>query len=1043
MKRDKPPSDQQPAVRVRLVTPMHAATSAHSPNSFAVETEATSADEEAPLAAGATPDRDDSGLNHLPRGTTLGRYVLLEPIGAGGMGVVYSAFDPDLDRKVAVKLIRSDVSVNKSRDYLRARLLREAQIMAKISHPNVVTVLDVGTFASDRVDEHAPIFVAMEFVTGETMAEWLTRSKPRWSLALKMYRAAGRGLAAAHHAGLIHRDFKPSNVLVGRDGRVCVADFGIARSLSEPADDDDRPDDDDDRPMATPTEVSLTRSGAVMGTPRYMAPEQRLGLRTDARTDQFSFAVSVWEAVYGEHPYAREDKLVEDLRLPTKKQSVPSRIRRALTRALSTDPDERFPTIDALLSALDGRPPARRKLAAAVGVVAAAAIAGVFFMSGSSPTVSVCSSPPAELDAVWDSATKQRTRDAFAASGAPFWKSSWKRVETTLDAYADRWLAASSDNCEATQTRKSQSMALMGLRAQCLSSQLARFGAVVDILTEADPGAVAKAVDMVHSLDKPDRCADAAHVRVSYTADNAGHRDNAAPLTRQLARAFALRDAGKLSRAKATAEPLVRRSQELNLSRVEARAHLFLATVNDQLANYPGAENSARHALRLAMANNQSLLEAQAWTELVWVVGYRKAKYDRGLELAGYAGGAVDRGGRVNALAARLHEAEGAVQAKRQNNKHAESHYRKAVELIEADAGSTSPRLASALTRLGDVLSSLTRYDEAITVLRRALAVRRDLFGADHPHIADTLESLGTVFYERGDYKKAVEFHRRALAIVEAAFGPNHASVGEALNNLANGVTKLGTPKEAAALYERARVIYERLHTGDHPDLATMFHSLGNSYKRLGKYERALTMYYRARDMWTRLVGGKHRQVAQTLNGVANTLVKLNRRKEAVGVYEQARDIWRAALGSSHPHVAVATYNLGESQMKLGQLETARASFADALKTMVAKLPPTHPLIAYPLIGLGRVALRQKRAHHAVAQLRRAMALLEKRGDTVARGSARFLLARALWSTGGDRKRIYEQINAARVELKRGGAQADKTVKELDTWLAKHPQRRR
>ena len=240
---------------------------------------------------------DSPPLALLPRGATLGRYVILERLGEGGMGVVYSTYDPELNRRVALKLVRRVPGRGSTE---QARLLREGQALARLSHPNVVAVYDVGVH-DDRV------FVAMELVEGETLRAWVARASRTWREILGVFVQAGRGLAAAHAAGIIHRDFKPDNVLVGADGRVRVADFGLAHEEGAPL-------------VATgvvggevssegASSMSLTARGSLVGTPRYMSPEQIGRESLDARTDQFAFCASLWEALHGSPPFGSEDLL--------------------------------------------------------------------------------------------------------------------------------------------------------------------------------------------------------------------------------------------------------------------------------------------------------------------------------------------------------------------------------------------------------------------------------------------------------------------------------------------------------------------------------------------------------------------------------------------------------------------------------------------------------------------------------------------------------------------------------------------------------------
>ncbi|MBA3539139.1 MAG: serine/threonine protein kinase, partial [Deltaproteobacteria bacterium] len=335
----------------------------------------------------------------LARGTCVGRYVIFDRLGLGGMGVVYRAYDPDLDRRVALKLVRAVTQDT------TARLIREAKALAKVSHPNIVQIFDVGVFGET-------VFIAMELVEGRTLLQWNRETRPAWRVILAHVIEAGRGLAAAHAAGLVHRDFKPHNTIVGADGRVRVLDFGLARlavarvgestevapaasgRLERPvadaeadADSDDEDSDDTTRP-AQPADSAVADDepglprivvSRITGTPIYMAPEQRRQKVLDARTDQFAFAVTCWELLYGERPFQGETlKHYADaaaagrFRPPPAGNETPSWVRRVLLRALSAAPSDRYRSMDDVLTALAADPARRRRK---VAVIALAALA--------------------------------------------------------------------------------------------------------------------------------------------------------------------------------------------------------------------------------------------------------------------------------------------------------------------------------------------------------------------------------------------------------------------------------------------------------------------------------------------------------------------------------------------------------------------------------------------------------------------------------------------------------------------------------------------
>ena len=270
-----------------------------------------------------------AGSDSGPKGG-LGRYVILSALGAGGMGIVYAAYDRELGRKVALKFLRPGPAGQSDSGPARERLLREAQALARLAHPNVITVHDVGVLDGE-------VFVAMEFVEGQTLRAWLADESLTPAAILQVLAQAGEGLVAAHAAGLVHRDFKPDNVLVGDDGRVRVTDFGLARAdVDEPA--TALPEGEE----PTAIQATLTRTGALLGTPAYMAPEQRRGERADVRADIYAFAVTLHEALTGARP-GDDSK---------KKRRIPARLERLVARGLEADPAARWPSMRAVLEAL-------------------------------------------------------------------------------------------------------------------------------------------------------------------------------------------------------------------------------------------------------------------------------------------------------------------------------------------------------------------------------------------------------------------------------------------------------------------------------------------------------------------------------------------------------------------------------------------------------------------------------------------------------------------------------------------------------------------
>ena len=366
----------------------------------------------APLSLGNAETQDSDGS---PVGAArdvadrYGRYVVLSRLGAGGMGEVFAAWDPELDRRVALKRLQ----VDDGREAHRARLIREAQAMARLRHPNVVAVHDVGSRKGE-------VFIAMEFVDGQTLRQW-TKDEHTWQQTVDVYVQAARGLAAAHAEGLVHRDFKPDNAMVDREGRVQVLDFGLVAAVGDVSE-ERRPRPDEDDPLTTP----LTATGTLMGTPAYMAPEAFEGGTVDARSDQFALCVGLFEALHGHRPFAGASFAVLYQRVtggklePESDRMVPPWLKQVVRRGLSTDPDDRFASMDDLIAALGqdpGRTRRRRVVMSMGALVVTSAVGAAWWVSGAPERR--CADADAPVSEVWNDARRADLAAAFVATGLP------------------------------------------------------------------------------------------------------------------------------------------------------------------------------------------------------------------------------------------------------------------------------------------------------------------------------------------------------------------------------------------------------------------------------------------------------------------------------------------------------------------------------------------------------------------------------------------------------------------------------------------------
>ena len=920
----------------------------------------------------------------LARGASLGRYLVLERLGAGGMGVVYAAYDPELDRSVALKLLRGGNDPG-----ARARLLREAQAMARLQHPNVIAVHDVGTVGDE-------VFIAMELVRGRTLGTLLEEERPPLPRVLALFRQAGEGMAAAHAAGLVHRDFKPHNVLVGDDGRARVLDFGLARGVAAAAEAPDPPLEPVEphdaitptpaaRPAAPGTDPSrssarggllatpLTRVGSVIGTPAYIAPEHFAGAPADARSDQYSFCVALYEALYGEHPYrppgGRLPELLAaarlgDVRPPPEGRAAPKWLRRAVLRGLSPHPEERWPDMRALLAALDRDPAALRRrwmLGAGVAALALAAASGLALHLRQQALL--CSGAEAALVGIWDEPRKGALRAAFLATAASYAPTSWRGVEAALDDYAGGWRQMRTEACEATRVRGEQSEELLDLRMSCLDARREELRALGELLARPDASLVENAVSTARALAPLDECADRAALTAAVRPPpEPERRARVEALRARLARGNVLFDAGRYEPALALTLPVVGEARRLAYRPLEAEALTLAGALHNAAGDYDAAERELLDAVLAAEAARDRRTAARASSLLVHVIGYRHARFPEGHLWARHAAAALEGDPRAREGEAYLANQLGNLLHKEGRPAAAIAQQRRALDLYAAATGRESLDTATALNSLANALRRSGEPEQAQELLRRALAVREKALGADHPLVGHTLHNLGTAEVARGRYAAAEPLYLRALALFERSLGPDNALVAITANNLAE-----------VAMY-----------TG-----------------RLDEAER-----------WM----------------------------------ERSLAIDRAQLGADHPDVGIGLSNLGEIQERAGRLDQALDSYRRALAIKERALGPDHPSLGITLQAIAEVSIERGEAAAALPLAERAVRVLARGGEPLHLAGARFVLAKALWETGRDRRGAVALARRARDGFVAEGEAGRLDLAEVDAWLAgreRHRNRRR
>ena len=790
----------------------------------------------------------------------IGPFVVLRKLGEGAMGIVYAGFDVGLDRKVALKLIRRQLLDNGE---VRTRMVREAQAMARLSHPNVVQVYQVG----EHEDE---IYVAMEYVEGQTLTSWLHAELRTWTVVLRTVISAGRGLAAAHAAGLVHRDFKPDNVLVGKDGRARVLDFGLVQTeaaattlaVSDPRVSMSGLSQSISRlstlPLSEPTEqsgvygsgVRLTQVGKALGTPAYMSPEQHFGESAGPASDQFSFSITLYEALYGLRPFRGETwgEIKRQVRrgqvpAPPRDSPVPGRVFKVLLRGLAPTPDQRWPTLEAMLQALEHDPRrAGLRIAGVVALAGAAAAGSYAAVLTQRSTAEQCQGGASELLGAWDETREQAGEQAFARSGAAFAGDTWQRVRTRLDAYAGAWAAEHTRACE-THASGTQSTHLFDLRTLCLARRRTYLSALVDVFATADRAVIENAVQATAALPSIASCGDVDALMAAVAPpDDPEVRAQVEALRARLARAAALEGTGLYTQGLELARAVRDAAEGLRYAPVIAEAALGEGSMLMAVARADEAQEALTHALRTAIEQGQDGVAAEAAAKRIFVVGDLLGRRAVALDGEAVAGALIERSDDDGRLAALLHNNLGAIYAQDGADERARAHYLDTIEILQRRPGAPDPLIAVVHHNLGGLFRAQGRFPEAREHYGKAVVLFSELLGQRHPLAAHPLAGMADVDLREGRLAAASDGYMQALTLMEAAYGPDHLYLLHPLVGLGQVRGAAGVLDEATQHLRRAVAIGERLGT-QHPMYAEALEGLA---ERLVASEPA-----EARRLWT------------------------------------------------------------------------------------------------------------------------------------------------------------------------------------------------
>ncbi|MBU8895126.1 protein kinase [Corallococcus sp. H22C18031201] len=968
----------------------------------------------------------------LQRGALLARYVVLEPIGVGAMGVVYAAYDPELDRQVALKLLRPE---GRHMEELRMRLLREAQSLARLSHPNVVAVHDVGVCGDG-------IFLALELVEGTTLADWVKSPRP-WPEVLRIFLDAGRGLAAAHTAGLVHRDFKPANVLVGKDGRVRVTDFGLARPSN-------RGGPPVEAPVAVPpapeggADALLTRTGALLGTPAYMAPEQLMGGSADALSDQFSFCVALHEALYGLRPFEGvtpealgEAALAGRVRPPPRDSRVPAWLRAVVLRGLSPKPEDRFPSMEVLLAALT-RHPVRRVGLWATAVAFACLVGLVVGYGGAHRREVRCEQEAENLARVWGPAQRERVHQAFLATGKAYATSAWETLSAELDAHAGQWRALRTEACLAAGGSAPE--AAWQTQA-CLDARLWQLAAITEVLENADAQTVQNAQQMISSLEGLEGCRDAP-VLSTRPQPLEALRPKVDAARRKLAEARARMEAGRHADGIVLTTALLKDIASIDYRPLEAEVLLLHGHLHGMAGKLTEAEGILYRALWAAEASRDDETVARAWILLIWVVGDQLARVGEADRLAQHARAAVERLGRDRfpGIATDLHLRLGGVWLVEGRLERADEEFTEGLALSRKAYGQESLRTSYFVSGLGRVRSRQLRSAEALALYRKAQAQREAIWGPDHPGLALNLSNIAAELMSLGRREEAISVWRRSLALLEASRAADHPSLAAPLNNLGSVLRVLGRLDEAREYLTRAVAIFEHSKGTDHPNTAIALSGVGMVAYDSQHFEEALSYHRQAVERLQRALGADTSRAAPALMYMGMAQQRLGRNAEARRNLQRSVQLWEMENGPESATVGFALRPLAHLELATNTPKQAQAHCERALKLDEKAQGSESPDVALDLACIAEAQLALGSVDPAVPLLERALRVhVVASRDPLDEGWATFLLGKALAVRGGpgDAQRATERVEAARACMTKLGVRATQELKEVQGWLAR------
>ena len=978
----------------------------------------------------------------------IGRFVVIERVGAGATASVYAAYDPQLDRKVALKTLRNQWSGAPGERERRERLQREARALARLRHPAVVTIHDVGT-------HEGQLYIAMELVDGLTLGEWLTRTQRDWSEVLEIFAQAGRGLAAAHAADVVHRDFKPDNVVIDGEGQARVVDFGLAGPLAsvEPT-------------GASRNELSVTRTGAIVGTPAYLAPECFAGDVGTPASDQFSFCVALFEALYGTRPFPGDDLLTLEQNVSAgelrevRGRGVPAWLLAVVRTGLSLDPRARHPDMGVLVDRLE-RGRSRRRVRGYVGAAALAIAAGSGLAAASADEV--CAAPTDALGEVWSPEDALRVQDAFAETSLAFAPQTALRTVAALDAWAGDWSTAWAQTCESDE-------ALARRQRACLDSTLAGADALVELLAQADEKVVTEAVSAADGLRDPDDCLSPLFSAADHTQSSARDADLQA-LRDDIERGYATGRAGDYTTAIGILEDASARGEALDYGPLHADALVALGAMRRMNHQPMKARRDLEAGFFLAQRSRHDPAAIEGALQLAQVVIQGEGSLERGELWLAHAESLLGRWPEHPQMQARLTATRAGVLGRAGMHDEAIATYTQAIEQQSAIDGEDAWTTGILYQQRGafELGTDAKTGDASIA---RASEIFEATLGPDHPATANAIRARVAAQLGLKNIERALELSQDSVDRLERAFGDQHPEVASAYVNHAIALYQNGEHERGMSYFERSLAIYEASLGPESQHVATATHNLGSAYGGIGEPEKSLHYHELGLERSIAVFGPEHRAIANSQWKVGVALFNAGRVSEALTRFETAERIAKAT-GEGATLRAQILSALGATRLEMGEHDAARDAYERALDLTPELDEPNRPAHrghmltglaevdnaahdfpaavehanaalsaleehqqAAALVQLGHAQLELREYAAAEQTLQRALALFEANGgDTLGLAATRWTLARTLAKQRKDPPRQRQLAEQATADYETAG-RSDEAA-EARAWLAR------